>query len=94
MFNLNILEDIRHLLISRGETVAVTESVTAGHVQAALSLPKEASFYFQGGITAYNLGQKARHLNIDAGHAKACNCVSEETTCEMAAHVCDRFLSH
>lgn len=86
-----LLRDIRDLLTINKQTVAVAESVTAGHLQVALSLAEKAMDFFQGGITAYNLGQKARHLGIDPIHAFTCNCVSEKVALEMATHVCTIF---
>lgn len=87
------LQKIRKHLLARRETLAVAESVTSGHVQAALSMADDATQFFQGGITAYNLGQKARHLYVEPIHAEACNCVSEKIACEMALNVCRLFSS-
>jgi nicotinamide-nucleotide amidase len=89
-----ILDSIRNHLKGLGETVAVAESVTAGNLQAALSLPSEASSFFQGGITAYNLGQKTRHLGVDPISASQCNCVSEMMAQQMAKAVLPMFCSH
>jgi PncC family amidohydrolase len=50
-----------------------------------------ASEFFQGGITAYNIDQKVRHLGIDRKKGEACNCVSGETANEMALGVCRLF---
>lgn len=91
MFNENRLQQIRDRLIARSESVAVAESVTAGLVQCALSQAKDASCFFQGGITAYNLGQKARHLQVDPVHASACDCVSEKVSAQMARAVAGNF---
>lgn len=80
-------------MLEHKETLAVAESVTSGLLQAAFSLAEEATSFYQGGITAYNLGQKSRHLKIDPIYAEACNCVSERTAIEMANHVCELFSS-
>ena len=80
-------------MLKHGETLAVAESVTSGALQCALSLADQAMNFFQGGITAYNLGQKARHLKIDPIHAVACNCISERVATEMAANVCNLYSS-
>lgn len=93
MYNIRSLDAIKDYLLSRGETLAVAESVTAGHLQAACSLVTDATKFFQGGITAYNLGQKARHLRIDPIRAEACNCVSQTTADEMAIHALALFSS-
>ena len=84
---------MRELLISRKQTIAVAESVTAGFLQSALALAQYASEFFQGGITVYNLNQKVRHLSVDPVHAMACNCVSEEVAAQMAGHVSKIFNS-
>lgn len=93
MYNTQNITTIRQRLLSRGETLAVAESVTSGHLQAALSLADGAIRFFQGGITTYNLGQKTKHLHVDPIHALASNCVSERVASEMALHVCTLFSS-
>lgn len=79
-------------MISRSHTFASAESVTSGHIQAAISLAIEASRFFQGGITTYNLGQKARHLHVDPIHAMTCNSVSPTTADEMALNALTLFV--
>jgi nicotinamide-nucleotide amidase len=79
-----ILANIKEHLLRQDETLAVAESVTSGHLQATLSLAQDAMKFFQGGITAYNLGQKARHLWVEPVHALSCNCVSEKVATQMA----------
>lgn len=88
-----LINKIGATLIKKKKTVAVAESVTAGNVQAALSLAKDARKFFQGGITAYNLGQKARHLDIEPIEAEASNCVSEVVAKQMAKRICESFLT-
>ncbi len=87
------LEPIGLALKLRGETIAVAESVTAGLLQLAMSSIVEASLFFQGGITAYNLGQKFKHLAVEPIHATANNCVSGRVADEMAINVCTLFNS-
>jgi nicotinamide-nucleotide amidase len=58
-----------------------------------MSLAIEASRFFQGGITAYNLGQKSRHLRVDPIHAMACNSVSPTTADQMALNALTLFSS-
>ncbi|NCI49387.1 CinA family protein [Sediminibacterium roseum] len=93
MFNKELVDAVRDKMIARKETLAVAESVTSGYLQAAISNAKDAKDFFQGGITAYNLGQKYRHLLVDPIHAQACNCVSEQVAESMALHVCELFKS-
>jgi len=88
-----LLDSIRDHLVPAGETLAVAESVTAGNLQAKFSLASQAISFFQGGITAYNLGQKTRHLGIDPISATKCNCVSEQTAINMARGAATLFCS-
>jgi PncC family amidohydrolase len=91
--DLVIPDRLKDILLETKQTVAVAESVTAGHLQVAFSMSERASEYFQGGITTYNLGQKARHLHIEPIHAQACDCVSENVASAMATHVTRLFMS-
>lgn len=91
MFNTKALDGIREYLLKKEETLAVAESVTSGFLQAAFSTTPDAAKFFHGGITAYNLGQKARHLHVNPIHAESCNCVSEQVAQSMALNVCELF---
>jgi nicotinamide-nucleotide amidase len=84
MYKKSVINLIGKALIDRNETISVAESVTAGHLQLALSLGENARQYFQGGITAYNIGQKSRLLNVEPIHAENCNCVSNLVAEQMA----------
>ena len=92
-FNSAVIQKIRDGLISRQETIAVAESVTSGLLQLALSQAENAAEFYQGGITAYNLGQKSRHLIVEPIHALSVNSVSEKVAGEMALNVCSLFSS-
>ena len=85
---------IQDYFLGHQETIAVAESVSSGMLQAELSAAPEAAKFFQGGITAYNIGQKSRHLKINPIHAIGCNCVSPIVAAEMAINVCEMFSSH
>ena len=89
-----MIENIKTGLIRRMESVAVAESVTGGLLQSVVSSCEEASRFFQGGITVYNIGQKCRHLGIDPIHGMDCNCVSEKVAKEMSLNVCKLFTSN
>ena len=65
-------------------TLAVAESLTCGRVQARIGAVSGASDFFLGGVTAYSLEQKVRHLGVDRGHAAAVDCVSQRVAEEMA----------
>jgi PncC family amidohydrolase len=93
-FNDEKIRLIKDLLLAQQQTVAVAESVTAGLLQFALSSADDAIHFYQGGITAYNLGQKARQLHIEPIHATACNCVDDQVAGEMATQVVRMFSSH
>lgn len=93
LFETARINTIKDQLIKREETIAVAESVTSGLMQVALSTAPDAIQFFQGGITAYNLGQKYRHLFIEPIHAIACNCISQKIANDMAMNVCNLFHS-
>jgi len=72
-------------------TLAVAESLTAGRVQARVSAESGASTYFRGGITAYTLESKVRHLGVDRAEAERSACVSAKVAEQMAQGVCRFF---
>jgi PncC family amidohydrolase len=88
-----LIDKAGELLQKEGATVAVAESVTSGNLQAIFSLAKNATFFFQGGMTVYNIGQKCRHLMVEPTHAIECNCVSQKVSEQMAAEICHLFTS-
>ena len=81
----------RLLLRAPRLTLAVAESLTCGHVQARIGTVSGASEYFLGGITAYSLAQKVRHLGVNRAHARRVNCVSQRVAVEMAQGACALF---
>ncbi len=84
--------ELKTLLSARPRrTLAVAESLTAGHVQARVAAVPGASKYFLGGITAYSLDEKVRHLGVNRAAAKKVNCVSAVVAEEMARGVCELF---
>jgi len=93
MFNKDLLNEIGEILRNKKQSVAVAESVTSGLLQAALSNAKDAACFFQGGITAYNVGQKCRHLLVEPLHALECDSVSEYVARDMSLHVATLFTS-
>ncbi len=78
LYDQDITNNIKDLLSTQKLTLSVAESVTAGHLQAAFSSTVEAAKFFQGGITAYNAGQKTKHLNIEPIAALEDDCVTEK----------------
>jgi len=84
-------EKLKSILYQTGHTVAVAESLTAGHVQAMISAVSGSSRYFNGGMTAYTLDAKNLLLGVDRTHAASVDCVSEQVAREMAVGVRDLF---
>lgn len=76
---------------AQGLTIAVAESVTAGYLQIHFSRAAGATRFFQGGITAYNTGQKVKHLQVEPIHAQSSNAVSPQVAAQMAQGVCTLF---
>lgn len=94
MFDKELLNYIKTKLLERKQTLAVFESVTAGLLQAAFASADEAIYFFQGGMTVYNIGQKCRHLPLDPIHAVECNCVSDQVAEVMAKGAGSVFTAH
>jgi nicotinamide-nucleotide amidase len=96
MFSVNKkqADKIRTTLLKNKQTIAVAESVTAGLLQFAFSTIPDASQFFQGGITAFNVAQKFKHLRVEPIHALQVNCVSQQVATEMAINSCELFSSH
>ncbi len=93
MIDKTLVESIGAKLLGKKQTIAVAESVTSGLLQLSLSAATDASKFYHGGITAFNLGQKYKYLNVDPIHAEQCNCVSESVAHQMAINVCKLFNS-
>lgn len=91
--NITPAEAIRDVLIKKKLTLAIAESVTCGHLQAAFGHIMDTGKFFQGGITAYNLGQKSLHLKIEPIEAEQHNCVSEKVAKQMALQVAELFFA-
>ncbi len=72
-------------------TLAVAESLTCGRLQAAIGAISGASDFFLGGLTAYNLDQKVRHLGVDRARASPVDAVSLEVAEQMARGACALF---
>jgi len=69
-------------------TLAVAESITCGHLQAGIGAISGASEFFLGGLTAYTIPQKMRHLGVDRMTAETVNAVSAEVAEQMARGAC------
>ena len=84
---------IGKFLLKAKETISVAESVTAGNLQAAISMADFAQEFFQGGITVYNVAQKFKHLNVEPIHALSCNAVSKQVAVQLALGAIQNFSS-
>jgi nicotinamide-nucleotide amidase len=74
-------------------TLGVAESLTCGWVQARIGAVPGASEFFLGGLTAYELEQKVRHLGVDRTLAASVNSVSSVVAEQMALGACAFFKS-
>lgn len=72
-------------------TLSVAESITCGRIQARIGLISGASDFFLGGITAYDIDQKAKHLGVPREIAEPVNCISQEVAELMAQGSCRLF---
>ncbi|HTU02125.1 MAG TPA: nicotinamide-nucleotide amidohydrolase family protein [Candidatus Sulfotelmatobacter sp.] len=86
------MSDLKGLML-RGPrlTLAVAESLTSGRLQARIGAISGASEFFLGGVTAYSLDEKVRHLGIDRAEARAVNSVSGRVAEQMARGACLLF---
>lgn len=91
IYDLKTVDKISRVLQEKNLTVAVAESCTAGLITNAFSQADDATLILQGGITAYNLGQKAKHLNVNPVVAETCNSVSKEVAEKMALEIASAF---
>jgi nicotinamide-nucleotide amidase len=94
LFDKNLLIRIGKNLKRKEESIAVAESVTSGLLQYAFSNAPDATQFFQGGLTAYNIAQKFKHLQVEPIHALSVNCVSQLVAEQMAVQVCRIFGAH
>ena len=81
----------RLLLLKPRLTLGVAESLTCGRVQSLIGEISGASEFFIGGITAYTLEQKVRHLGVDRRVARKVDAVSAAVAEQMARGACALF---
>jgi nicotinamide-nucleotide amidase len=79
------------MIVGPGWTLAVAESLTSGHLQAAIGARSGASDFFLGGVTVYTVDRKVALLGVDRREAEATNAVSENVADQMALGVCRLF---
>ncbi|MEO6873718.1 MAG: CinA family protein [Opitutaceae bacterium] len=86
------MTDLKELMLRpTPRTLAVAESLTCGHVQACIGAISGASGFFLGGLTAYSLDQKVKHLGVDRAMAAPVNSVAAIVAEQMAIGVCKLF---
>lgn len=72
-------------------SLAVAESLTAGHLQARISAVSGASEFFLGGVTCYTADQKVNILEVGRKEADEPGSFSLEVAEQMARGVCTLF---
>jgi PncC family amidohydrolase len=86
-----MMKKIKDLLSENKLTISVAESLTGGMVQSKMAKLPGSSYFFKGGITAYDINQKVNHLGVDWKLAHLCNCVSKEVASQMSEGVAKMF---
>jgi nicotinamide-nucleotide amidase len=71
-------------LISRGENLALAESVTGGELAAAITDIAGSSQIFMGSLVTYSNSSKVALLGLDAAMIERCGVVSYEVVLAMA----------
>ena len=84
-------QSIIETLTSRGQTLAVAESLTGGGLGFALTQVPGASAVFLGGIISYTTDVKVRELGVGQSVIDQYKVVSEEVAFEMAEGAKNKF---
>ncbi len=84
-------QSIIETLTSRGQTLAVAESLTGGGLGLALTQVPGASAVFLGGIISYTTEVKVRELGVAQSIIDQYKVVSEEVAIEMAEGAKNKF---
>lgn len=79
--------EVLRLLLVRGETLAVAESLTGGLVAAEITAAPGASKAFRGSVTAYATELKHEVLGVDATLLAVNGAVDPQVAAQMAAGV-------
>jgi nicotinamide-nucleotide amidase len=86
------MKDLKSLMMTVPvRTLAVAESLTCGRLQARIGKISGASGFFLGGITAYSIEEKVRHLGVRRRDAQPVNSVSRRVAEQMARGACRLF---
>ena len=71
---------VAELARARGLTIAVAESVTAGHVASALAAGESASEWFMGSVVAYKTEMKQAVLGVTGDRVITRQCATQMVT--------------
>lgn len=82
---------IGRLLTAKALTVAAAESCTGGLLSHVLTGVSGSSQYFVGGVVAYSNQIKEMILGVNPNTLLQHGAVSEQTACEMAAGIREKF---
>jgi len=94
---LELARELKRLLLGSAESatahaqLAVAESLTCGHMQAAIGSVSGASRFFLGGVTAYTGAQKVALLGVSRAEGEAVNWVSAAVAEQMACGAAQLF---
>lgn len=88
---LHLARRVHVLLLARGETLAVAESLTGGAVGAAMTAAPGASATFRGAVVAYASDLKVSLLGVDPGLLAQVGAVHPEVAAQLASGVRDRL---
>jgi PncC family amidohydrolase len=83
-------EEVGSLLVERGETLAIAESLTGGLVASMITNVPGSSRYLLEGVVSYANGSKMATLGVKEATLIAHGAVSEEVAIEMAIGVRQR----
>jgi nicotinamide-nucleotide amidase len=86
-------QSIIEILTSRGQTLAVAESLTGGGLGFALTQVPGASAVFLGGTISYTTDVKVRELGVGQSIIDQYKVVSEEVAIEMAEGAKSKFVT-
>jgi nicotinamide-nucleotide amidase len=82
-----VAAEVLDLLIERGETVAVAESLTGGMVAAEITSAPGSSQAFRGSVTAYATDVKRELLGVDGAVLEERGAVDAEVARQLAQGV-------
>ena len=88
---MTVQADVHRLLVERGETLAVAESLTAGLLGGAVTEVPGSSATFRGGVIAYATDLKETLAGVPGPLLDAEGPVSPHVAAAMAAGVRDRL---